>query len=305
MHAYTLTSYGPTGLVRADVPEPVPGPGQVAIRVEHIAVNPLDWKMRNGYLAELVPLRLPAVIGTDVAGTVLATGAGIDDLTVGDRVAGFVDSGAFAQVAVTRRERLARVPDALDLRSAAALVTAAETAQRVLGMIRLEPESTVVVNGAGGSVGSVVTQLLVEDGHRVIGTASPENHDYVRSLGADAVRHGETMLAELREAAPHGVGAAIDTAGHDFVAGVAGLVPADRVVTIVDFDAAARGAIVAAGDPTQLTAGTLGAVLDRAAAGILHVEIDSVHPFDALPQALARSESGHVRGKVVVTGAAS
>ncbi|WP_122817436.1 NADP-dependent oxidoreductase [Nocardioides pantholopis] len=310
MHAYTLTTYGPAGLVPADVPEPDLGPGQVKVRVEQIAVNPLDWKIRNGYLAEMLPLSLPAVIGTDIAGTVLAIGDGpvdgpVDGLAVGDRVVGFADSGGFAEVAVTRAQRLAVVPDALDLQSAVAVATAAETAQRVLGLIDLAPASTVVVNGAAGAVGSAVTQLLVAAGHRVLGTASPANHDYVRSLGAEPVGYGDFLVEDLRDHAPDGVHAAIDTAGRGFVERTDGLIPAERIVTTVDFAASARGAIVAGGDPTQLTAQSLRAVLDRAAAGAFTVHIDSVHPFEQLGAALARSEAGHLRGKLVVTGPAS
>ena len=301
MRAHILQAYGRDGLVLGDVAEPVVGPGQVAIEVEQIGVNPLDWKLRNGYLADAFPLALPVVIGTDAAGTVLEVGDGVDDLRVGDRVAGFVDSGAFAEVGVTRRARVTRVPDDLTLRDAAALVTAAEASQRAIGLLRLEAASTVLVNGAAGAVGSAVTQLLAADGHRVIGTASEANHDYLRDLGAEPVTYGETLLDELRGVAPQGIDAAIDTAGRGFVERVEPLVPAGRIVTLVDFDAAQRGAIVAAGDPADLAADSIGAVLRRAAAGAFRVQIDSAHAFDRLPEALARSEAGHLRGKVVVS----
>ncbi|WP_226029144.1 NADP-dependent oxidoreductase [Streptomyces hyderabadensis] len=246
MRAYTLNTYGPDGMTLTDVAQPQVGPGQVKVRVEQIAVNPLDWKIRNGYLAEMLPLPLPVVIGSDIAGTVLEVGDGVDDLTAGDPVAGFADSGAFAAVAVTRRERLTKLPGGLDPRLAAALVTSAETAQRVIGLLDPAPASTLVVNGAAGAVGSAVTQLLVAAGHRVIGTASTANHDYLRRLGAVPAGYGDTMPAELRTAAPDGIDGAVDTAGQDFVARVDGLVRADRIVTIVDFAAGARGAIAKA-----------------------------------------------------------
>ncbi|GAA4970672.1 NADP-dependent oxidoreductase [Streptomyces hyderabadensis] len=305
MRAYTLNTYGPDGMTLTDVAQPQVGPGQVKVRVEQIAVNPLDWKIRNGYLAEMLPLPLPVVIGSDIAGTVLEVGDGVDDLTAGDPVAGFADSGAFAAVAVTRRERLTKLPGGLDPRLAAALVTSAETAQRVIGLLDPAPASTLVVNGAAGAVGSAVTQLLVAAGHRVIGTASTANHDYLRRLGAVPAGYGDTMPAELRTAAPDGIDGAVDTAGQDFVARVDGLVRADRIVTIVDFAAGARGAIVAGGDPTRLTAETIGAVLERAAKGTFTVEIDAAYPFEELDRALARSEAGHLRGKLLVTGPSS
>lgn len=302
MRAYSLTSYGPGGLVLTDVPEPGTGPGQVKIRVEHIGVNPLDWKLRDGYLAEIIPLTLPVVIGTDIAGTVLEIGAGVEDLAPGDRVAGFADTGAYAAVAVTRRSRVTKVPDGLDLQTAASLVTSAETAQRVLALLPLAPASTVVVNGAAGAVGTAVTQLLVHAGHRVIGTASPANHELVRSLGAVPVPYGETLRTALGTAAPDGIAGAIDTAGQGFADRVDGLIPPHRIVTIVDFAAAAAGVVVAAGDPTQLTAETIGGVFAQAAEGTFTAPIDTVYEFDELDRALARSQAGHVSGKLVVTG---
>lgn len=303
MLAYSLTSYGPRGLVLTDLPEPEVGPGQVKIRVEHIGVNPLDWKIRNGDLADMLDLPLPIVIGTDVAGTVLETGPGVTDLASGDRVAGFADSGAYAAVAVTRRERVTRVPDGLALQSAAALVTSAETAQRVLGLLQPRPGSTVVVNGAAGAVGAAATQLLLADGHRVIGTAGPANHAALRALGATPVDYGDSMLGELRAVAPAGIDAAVDATGHGFIARVSGLIPPERIVTVVDFAAGADGAIVAGGDPLQLTAATIGTVLEAAAAGTFTTAVDSVHAFDRLDDALARSEAGHLSGKVLVRGA--
>lgn len=305
MRAYTLTSYGPGGLVPTDVAEPAAGPGQVEVHVEWIGVNPLDWKIRNGELARMLPLSLPVVLGSDVAGTVVSVGPGVHDLAPGDRVVGFADSGAFAELAVTREHRLTRVPSGLALQAAAALATSAETAQRVLGLVDLAPASTVVVNGAAGSVGSVVTQLLTSAGHRVVGTASAGNHDYLRRLGVVPVGYGASLVPELRGAAPHGIDAGIDTAGHDFVARVEALIPPERVVTIVDFAAASRGAIVAGGDPTQLSAASIGDVLRRAAEGMLQVEIEAALPFDRLGEALSRSEAGHVRGKIVVSGPSS
>ncbi|MDN4172197.1 NADP-dependent oxidoreductase [Nocardioides sp. SOB77] len=308
MRAYTLTSYGPDGLVAADVPEPTSGPGQVKIRVEQIAIDPLDWKIRNGYVADVLPLELPAVLGLSMAGTVLETGAGVDDLAPGDRVTGFADTGAYAEVTVSRRERVTPVPAGLDPVRAAAVATAAEAAQRVLGLVDgLGPGtgSTVVVNGAAGAVGSAVTQLLVARGHRVVGTAGPDNHDYLRRLGAEPVAYGATMLEEIRRAAPDGVDAGVDAAGRDFVARVADLLAPERIVTTVDFAAASRGAVVAGGDPRQLTASTVGTVLDAVASGSFQVEVDATYPFDRLAEALARSEAGHLRGKLVVSGPAS
>lgn len=302
MDAYILTAYGPHALTRGETPAPVPGPGEVAIRVEAIGINPLDWKIRNGYLAEMIPLPLPAVLGSDIAGTVVTVGPGVDGFAAGDRVTGFADSGAYAELATTRTDRVAHVPAGLTPEQAVTLLTAAETAQRGLALLAPSPGATIVVNGAAGSVGSAVVQLLVADGHTVLGTASSVNHEYVRSLGAVPVTYAETMLDEIRTAAPEGVDAAFDTAGRGFVSRMTEIVPASRVVTIVDFAAGALGAIVAGGDPTALTAETVPPVLDLAAQGRFRTEVTRRFTFDELPAALALSEAGHLRGKIVVLG---
>ncbi|MBJ2121961.1 NADP-dependent oxidoreductase [Arthrobacter sp. MSA 4-2] len=303
MKAHLLNSYGPDSIVLGEADEPTAAAGQVKVAVEAIGINPLDWKFSNGYLAEMFPLPLPAVLGTDIAGTVLEVGDGVEGFTVGDRVVGFADSGAFAEKAVTGAARLAVIPDGLTAEQAVTLATSGETSQRGLSLLAPAPASTVVVNGAAGAVGSAVVQILVADGHQVIGTASPDNHDYLRSLGATPVTYRETMIDEITAAAPQGIDAAFDTAGQEFVARVAGLVPASRIVTIVDFAAGAQGAIVAAGDPTALTAETLHPVLDLAARGAFQTEIARKFPFEQIPQALALSQGGHLRGKIVVSGA--
>lgn len=253
MHAHLLTRYGPDGVELGTVDAPAPGPGEVAVRLDAIAINPLDWKIRAGWLAEMIPLRFPAVIGSEAAGTVVSTGADVADFAVGDRVAGFIDSGSFAETAITRASRLVAIPGGLSTAEAAALPTAAETATRLYGLLRPEPSSTVVVNGAAGAVGSMITQLLVRDGHTVIGTASADNQDYVRTLGATPVGYGPDMVDDIQRLAGAGISAAFDTTGHEFIDRVSGIIPPHRIVTTVDFAAAAQGAIIAGGDPTQLT----------------------------------------------------
>lgn len=303
MHTYVLDHYGPDGLEPATAQDAAPAPGEVAVRLEALAINPLDWKIRNGWLAQMIPLSLPAVIGYEGAGTVVSLGSGVTGFAVGDRVAGFFDSGAYAEVAVTRPARLTAIPSGLSTAQAAALPTAAETATRILGMLRPEPASTVVVNGAAGAVGSMVTQLLVRDGHRVVGTASPANHDYLRSLGAIPIGYGAGVVDDLRAVASEGIDAGYDTTGHEFVDAVAEVVDPHRIVTTADFAAAADGAIVAGGDPTQLMMTDAARnVFDLAARGEIRVEIARTFRFDELPAALAHNEQGHLRGKVIVAG---
>jgi NADPH:quinone reductase-like Zn-dependent oxidoreductase len=301
MRAQLITEYGtPDVFTLTEVDAPVAGPGEVLVNVAYAAMNPLEWKIRSGALATMIETPFPAILGNELSGVVDQVGAGVDRFAVGDRVTGFVPFGAYAEQVVTTADRLAPVPAGLSLERAATLPTAAETAQRALALIAVRPGETVVVNAAAGSVGSAVVQLLVAGGATVIGTASAANHNYLRSLGATPVRHGEHLLDDLRVAAPDGIDAAFDGGAHGFVAQILTLMPADRVVTIVDFEAGAAGVHVAAGDPLALTAASIGPVLQLAAEGRFHTEIDAVMPLAELADAHRRSETGHVRGKLLV-----
>lgn len=301
MHAQIIHDFGAADVFSlTEVEAPTAGPGEVRVRVAYAAINPLDHKIRSGALAAMISTEFPAILGNEIAGTVDQVGAGVDGFAVGDRVAGFVTSGAYAGQVVTTPDRLAPVPAGLSLERAATLPTAAETAQRALALIDVRPGETVVVNAAAGSVGSAVVQLLVAGGATVIGTASADNHDYVRSLGAAPVRYGAHLLEDLAAVAPHGVDAAFDGGAHGFVDQILNLVPANRIVTIVDFPAGAKGVQVAGGNPLALTAASITAVLRLAAEGRFRTEIDTVRPLAELADAHRRSEAGHLRGKLLV-----
>ena len=180
-----------------DLPDPHPGPGQVRIAVRAAGVNPSDWKKRQGLMDE----ELPQTMGYEAAGVVDELGEGVADVAVGDRVFGFSAEGA-AQAELAVLSSYAPIPPSLDFPGAAALPAAVETAARALDQLGVGSGSTLLINGASGSVGSAAVQLAVVRGARVIGTASPANHDYLRSLGADPVAYGEGLAGRVRALAP-------------------------------------------------------------------------------------------------------
>lgn len=301
MRAQIIREYGgPEAFESVEMPDPSAGPGEVLVQVAVASVNPLDWKVRSGALRAMLPTVFPAVLGNEIAGVVLAVGAGVTGFAVGDRVAGFTTSGAYRELVATSADRLALIPDTLSFEQAATVPTAAETAQRALSLIDVQAGETVLVNAAAGSVGSAVVQLLVAAGAIVFGTASVQNHPYVRSLGATPVRYGEQLLADLSAAAPQGVDAAFDGGGRGFVDQALAFVPADRIVTIVDFAAGAKGVRVAGGDPFALTAATIAPVLALAAEGRFATEAAVVLPLDQVAEAHRLSEAGHLRGKILL-----
>lgn len=301
MRAQVLVEYGgPEVMQMREVDTPSAGPGQVRVKVAFAALNPIEWKLRSGAMQEVVPLALPFVLGNEVSGVVDQVGDGVHELTPGDRVAGFVPGGGDAEFAVTTPARLAVVPDSLSLRRAATLPQAAETAYRALRYIDPRPGETVLVNAAAGAVGSAVVQILTRQGVTVIGTARPDNHAYLRELGASPIEYGEPLLEQLHAVAPNGVDAAFDGGAHGFVDQVLPLVPLDRLVTIADFDAVAKGVRLAGGDPMAIEAGDVGPVLAMAADGHFATEIAAEFTLDDITSAQALSQRGHLRGKILV-----
>lgn len=222
---------GPDVLELVDLPAPRPDPGQVRIAVRAAGVNPSDWKKRAGLMDE----ELPQTLGYEAAGIVDALGEGVTDAAVGDRVFGFCTEGA-AQAESAVLSYYAPIPPSLDFAGAAALPAAVETATRALDQLGVGNGDTLLVNGASGSIGSAAVQFAVARGTRVIGTASPANHAYLRSLGAVPVAYGDGLVERVRALAPDGVDLALDVASSGVLPELIGLAGGpERVLTVADF----------------------------------------------------------------------
>lgn len=301
MKAQLLTAFGSAeNFELSTVPTPVPARGQVLVRISAVGINSLERMIRSGRLEGMFPTPLPAVLGKEVAGTVEALGPGTAGLTVGDRVAGFADSGAYAEYCVARTEALAVLPDGVSFETAATLPVAVETATRGISALGVRPGWTVVVNGASGAVGGAAVQLLAARGAMVIGTASGENHPYVTSLGAVPVRYGDGVEARIRGLAPRGVDAVYDAAGHGFAATAVRLTgDPQRVLTVAGFEAASLGVRTSTGSRTP-NAEPVASVLPLVAAGVFRTRIDSSFPLADLASAHTHGEQGRPRGKILV-----
>jgi NADPH:quinone reductase-like Zn-dependent oxidoreductase len=180
---------------------------------------------------------------------------------------------------------------------------AAETAFRTLDLLQAAADSTLLINGAAGVVGSAAVQVARSRGARVIGTASAGNHDYLRSLGAEPVRYGDGLAERVREVAPDGIDVALDAAGGGVLSVLVALTGgADRVVTIADFEgAAATGVRFSAGMATDRATHALADVEPLIAASRFSIRIAEVLPLDEIRRAHELSETGHTRGKLVLT----
>jgi NADPH:quinone reductase-like Zn-dependent oxidoreductase len=288
---------GPEVLKLVELPDPEPGPGQVRIAVRAAGINPVDWKLRQGMMGG----ELPQPTGREAAGVVDLLGEGVTDAKPGDPIFGFVaDGAAVAELAVLND--YAPIPPSLDFAHAAALPVAVETAVRTLDTVNVGSDTTLVVNGAAGGVGSSAVQLAVARGARVIGTAGEGNHDYLRSLGAEPTTYGDGLVERVRALAPDGVDAAIDAAGGGALPALVELTGApERVVTIADYAGAQEtGVRFSGGMGTERAVHALTDIAGLIDSGRFALPIAASFPLEEIAEAHRLSETGHVRGKLIV-----
>lgn len=298
MRAIQFTEFGgPEVLKVVDLPEPHPAGGQIRVKVHAVGINPIDWKVRGGTMGG----DLPKVTGQEVSGVVDEIGEGVTDVAAGDEVFGpAAGGGGAAEYALLAN--WASIPSSLDFAGAAALPVAVETATRTLDLLDVGDGQTVLVNGAAGAVGIATVQLARERGARVIGTASPGNHEYLRSYGAEATTYGDGLVERVREVAPDGVDKAIDDAGGGALPALVELTGSpDNVVTIADYEGAQQTGVTMTGGPGSVRAWyALGQAADLVEAGHFSLPVAQTFPLERIAEAHALSEGRHVRGKLVL-----
>jgi NADPH:quinone reductase-like Zn-dependent oxidoreductase len=287
---------GPEVLEIVELPDPHPGPGQVRIAMRAAGVNPSDWKKRKG----LMDQELPQTMGHEAAGVVDELGEGVADVAIGDRVFGF-SAQEMAQAELVVLSYYAPIPPSLDFAEAAALPSAIETAARALDQLGVASGSTLLINGASGSVGSAAVQLAVVRGARVIGTASPANHDYLRSLGAEPVAYGEGMVERVRALAPGGVDLALDVAGSGVLPELIELAGGpEHVITVADFAGAREhGVRFSRGDEGRAIY-MLAEIGELIQSGRFSLPVAQTFPLTEVAEAHRVSEKGRVRGKLIL-----
>lgn len=288
MKALLFARYGdPSVLEIADVPEPHPGPGQVRIAVRTAGVSPGDAAMRSGAWRDRVQLPLPYVVGVEAAGIVDEVGAGVEGVQAGDEVFGLrALGGATATYALL--DAWAARPPTMTWDQAGGAAAAIETSVRVLNALNLKAGRTLLLDGATGGVGSVLVQIAVARGVRVLGTASPANHDFLAGLGAEPLAYGKGLADRVTER----VDAAVDVAGRGGASELLALTPS--VITLVDRTA---GVPLSLFDP----AADHRAALAEAVVSGVTVHVAATYPWTAAAEAHARVAGGHTRGKVVLT----
>lgn len=333
MRAYVMQKYGDASGARVmDVPDPPPpAADEVQVQIAAAGLNPVDFKIREGKLRRVLPLRLPYIMGNEVAGRVAAVGASVTGFAPGDRVfarLGKDGGGAFAERVNVAQDYVARAPETLDDTQAAAVPLAGLTALQALrDVLNVQPGQRVLISGGAGGVGGFAIQIAKWLGAHVTTTASARGEALVRSLGADEVIDYTTRsIADL----PRDFDAGFDLIGGETLDQMFGVVrPGGTVVSVsglpepqTALQDLGRGYGMAAlfwlvsrrirarakragvryrflfMHPDGAGLALLARLIDD---GTLRVTVDRTYPLDDAPDAMAYLETGRAKGKVVLT----
>lgn len=289
---------GPEVLTLSHIATPEPSPGQVRIRVRATAVNPIDVRIRAGAMQGAFPVAFPMVPGWDVAGVVDQAGEGAT-ASVGDEVFGVASVGGYSEYAVL--DQPFAKPVEVSFETAAALVTVGEAACRALQHLGVQPGQTLLLHGAGGSVGIIAVQVAAARGITVVGTVAEQDIERVNGLGAFAVPYGEGWVERVKAAAPDGVDFVFDASGAGVLADSVALVgDAGKVITIADPSFAQHGVRFTGMDPADRFPEALPRLAELIAAGKLGVPVWRAYPLAEAARAHADIEARRNQGKVVL-----
>jgi alcohol dehydrogenase len=332
MQAFVLKAYGgPELAVLEEVPVPKPGSRQLLIRVRAAGLNPVDFKTRKGGVRLIQRYRLPAVLGNELAGEVIACGDEVRRFRVGDRVFARVAKnrmGAFAQFAVVDEDHAAVIPASLDFATAAAIPLAGLTALQALrDELHVANGQRIFISGGAGGVGCFAIQIAKHLGAQVATTASPRGEALVRQLGADMViDYTQERIASVLS----GFDGVFDLIGGDTLEQAFGIVrPGATVLTVAGMpEPQTASKDLRRGPGLQALFWVASFSLRRRArqrgaryrffimhpsgedlselarfvdGGAVKVILDSVYPFESIADAMAKLESGRAKGKIVVT----
>jgi len=322
MRAMIIEDFGTADALRlSEIPKPVPGEGEVLVKIAAAGVNPADWKTRQGRLAEFIEYHFPFVLGFDHAGTIEAVGPGVEEWKPGDRVFGMSNQkdgkdGTYAEYCVSAGNMIAPLPEGWSFTDAAALPTAGTTAYgSLIHAGELKSGETLLINGGAGGVGSIAMQIARAHGARVAITCDPANNDYATALGAEFTIDylTEDVVAAARKWAPEGIDFVLDAVGQDTLLprAVELVKPGGRYVeieTLISRPTEEQVAHAAEHDVRVLSnmiAVTRQDEQLRSLAKLLaddHIRPPAIEvmPFEQVAEAHRRFERGHGRGRVVL-----
>jgi NADPH:quinone reductase-like Zn-dependent oxidoreductase len=285
-----------------EVDLPAPGIGQVLVRVKAAGINPGESTIRNGVFAKQWPSIFPSGQGSDFAGIVERVGEHVEAVKKGDEVIGFTDArSSQAEYVIAEEGHLVRKPEHVPWEQAGSLFVVGTTGYAAVKAVSLKKGDILVVSGAAGGVGSVVVQLAVNMGARVIGIASEANHGWLTKHGVIPVSYGMDLAARIKTAAGRHVDAFIDCYGQGYVDLALQLgVATDRIDTIIDFEAAKKYKVKTDGNSAGAKAEVLAELASLVDKGRLEIPIAGVYPLDQVRKAYEELEKRHTHGKIVL-----
>jgi NADPH:quinone reductase-like Zn-dependent oxidoreductase len=278
---------------------PEPSATEIRIKVRVSGVGPTDLKIRGGYIKEIFPLPEPPVLGFETAGTVDAVGGEVSDVAVGDEVAAILPSlGGYGEYALAAA--WTRKPTQVTWNDAAALPASVEAAVGTLRQLGVAEGETLLILGAGGSVGIIATQLAIRQGLEVIGAVGARDEALIRGLGAVPVHYGSDLLANVREVAGR-VDATLDAAGQGGLEAAIMLTGGtERVITLADPRAPELGVRFSASTGDRAP-DAVGIGMQLLASGELRMRSQQSIPMSHAAEAHRLLEQDHVHHKLLLT----
>jgi NADPH:quinone reductase-like Zn-dependent oxidoreductase len=305
MQAVIIEKYGKEDvLTYKEVEKPTPKADEVLVKVHVAAVNPVDWKIREGF-GEKLGLKLPVTLGCEIAGTVEAVGEGVEKFKVGDAVFGYISlqrNGGYAEYAIVKTGEIVQKPESLDFENAAAIPVGALTSwQAIFDKAGLQNGQKILIHGAAGGVGSMAVQLAKAKGAYIFGTASGKNEQFVKDLGVDRFID---YTKEKFEEVVKDVDVVFDTVGGDTLErSFQTLKKGGFLVTTVQpppEDLAKKFEVNAAMVNVQPNAEQLAEITELVESGKVKTHVETVLPFAKVKKAHELSEAGRTRGKIVL-----
>lgn len=309
MKAVQINKYGGIDVleINENIEKPTPVAGQVLVEVYAANINPVDWKIREGYLNDYTPLQFPATMGGDFAGVVLEIGQGVTDFKIGDEVFGSAlklngGSGAYAEFATVRIKNIAAKPKNINFQEAAALPLVGSSAIQALeDTIKLSANQKILIHGGTGGIGHIAIQVAKAHGAYVATTVSPEDIDFVKNLGADEVIDYKTQdFSNLLK----DYDAVFDTVGGETTNKSFLVLKRNGILVSMagqpDKTLAEKYGVIAIGQSTQTNDVHLNRLTELVEEGKIKVNIDKIFPLEAIKEAFTYQEKTHPRGKVVI-----
>lgn len=307
MKAIQISHYGGAEqLEMVEVPKPQAGARQVVVRVVATSFNPIEPNRASGNMRQVFPLHFPFTPGGDFSGVVDSVGEGVTKFQIGDEVIGYsMEGGAYAEFIAIDEDKVAGKPKSASHIEAASLALVAQTAIQMLDRARVEKGSTVLIQGAGGAVGSVITQVAHQRGATVIGTASGKSLERVKGYGADRVLD---YAAAPFENTVKDVDAVLDTVGGAVQQRSYGVLKDGGVLVAINQpppeDEARKHHVNASMLITETSTASLQQVSAMVDAGKIKPFVGKVYPLSDVAQAWRDVQSKNLEGKTVFAVAA-